>query len=818
MKLSPSSFICLSITLVGLLRSIQLYLSSTQDLRVANEQDPWFFRQPKTDVEHSLTGKESTPIGNQPEKIFYFVQVSDLHISKFQPKGHTIHFLHFLQSVLPHLKPEFVVITGDLIDAKDATKTVSAQYREEWQVYRAAIDQSANGTVWYDMRGNHDCFDLTSWQAENNYYREFGESSQLLNEGKGVYSWQISKPFGEYNFVAVDACPKKGPSRPFNFFGYLTTNTMNRLASSILSKTYNHTFMFGHYPTTTLVPGVSSEGYTFSDLANRFSIYFCGHLHRLTAGLGDVLKSYNRGTDSLELELSDMKDHGSYRIVAIDHDLISFVDVDLPIADIPPATQLIPLNSNGKIIWPRKLKTAPTVLITNPKDSRYTLPTKEPLASSHHSSHIRFLVFSEYEHSLLKVRLFVDDKHHPFPAEFVGHSSNLPLWTSVWEPNDFNDFATHTLRVEVTAPNGQIGTHQISFRMDNMRVKIQGGAGEWIVWSDIASLLRFLSLFALAAMLMTLIVPKVFNDYEQYSDHAHTLRDQLLLCIHEIDAGLNRSIYANVQRYIYTWTHRFLQFPEVQPNVWYLCFGLLLSLLTLPWFKTELIPSGREQAQNMGYFYLWALMLEPGNQWIPLADTWMYAIFEVTFTVAVFILYFVWKSTDAYQLHCKGNPEGGSIEYQNVCDRIWFQVLVLIYWLWRFKGLTELAVWYGGAWPTLVFNVLVWWLLAVLVVLIMGKQGIMSYVNSHRRRQAGAQPVSAPLAICSACCNAVGDVLQHPSDTNLQELETSNSQPTPLTVSTSEEESRRLIYDESGSDSSSTEARRAFRRSTLKKD
>ena len=98
-----------------------------------------------------------------------------------------------------------MVITGDLIDAKDATKTVSAQYREEWQVYRAAIDQSANGTVWYDMRGNHDCFDLTSWQAENNYYREFGESSQLLNEGKGVYSWQISKPFGDYNFVAVDA-------------------------------------------------------------------------------------------------------------------------------------------------------------------------------------------------------------------------------------------------------------------------------------------------------------------------------------------------------------------------------------------------------------------------------------------------------------------------------------------------------------------------------------------------------------------------------------------------------------------------------------
>jgi hypothetical protein len=33
-----------------------------------------------------------------------------------------------------------------------------------------------------------------------------------------------------------------------------------------------------------MVPGVSSEGYTFRDLADHFSIYFCGHLHRLAAG------------------------------------------------------------------------------------------------------------------------------------------------------------------------------------------------------------------------------------------------------------------------------------------------------------------------------------------------------------------------------------------------------------------------------------------------------------------------------------------------------------------------------------------------------
>jgi hypothetical protein len=217
---------------------------------------------------------------------------------------------------------------------------------------------------------------------------------------------------------------------------------------------------------------------------------------KIVIGLGEVLKSYSRNTDSLELELSDMKDHGSYRIVAIDHDLISFIDIDLPISQIPLASEdlLVPLNGKNKIIWPKKIYPAPVILITNPKDSRYTLPTKEPLQNSRHSSHIRFLVFSEHKPESLVVRLFVDGKHHPFPAKFVG-DNDMPLWTSEWEPNDFDDFGTHEMLIEVNAPDGQIGTGAVSFRMDNMRVKIQGGAGEWIIWSSISSIVKYSASF-----------------------------------------------------------------------------------------------------------------------------------------------------------------------------------------------------------------------------------------------------------------------------------------------------------------------------------
>lgn len=208
-------------------------------------------------------------------------------------------------------------------------------------------------------------------------------------------------------------------------------------------------------------------------------------------GLGDVLKSYSRSTDSLELELSDMKDHGSYRVIAVDHDLISYVDVDLPIDEISAAEPVVPLNDKNEIIWPKKIHPPPVILITNPKDSRFTLPSKEPLQFIHRSTHIRFLVFSEFQPTDLDIKVFMDDKRHGFPIHFMGDRSKehyMPLYTTMWDPNDFDDMLTHYIRVEVTTPDGQTTKQEIPFRMDNLRVKIAGGVGEWVIWTSITRL------------------------------------------------------------------------------------------------------------------------------------------------------------------------------------------------------------------------------------------------------------------------------------------------------------------------------------------
>ncbi|ORX46737.1 Metallo-dependent phosphatase [Hesseltinella vesiculosa] len=488
---------CLGLlTLVCSLRACHLYWLSTKDFRTFSS--PWQLVpskkslpiKPPVPILHNSQSLDPITITDTADGVFYFVQISDLHISKYRTKGHTLHFLQFIQSILPRIKPEFVAVTGDLTDAKDHRRVTSQQYLEEWKLYRNAIDQQTwTNTTWYDIRGNHDCFDLPSWQSKVNHYRTHGQQAEQVERGQGIYTWQYSPSYGDYRFVAIDACPKRGPSRPFNFFGYLTSATMDRLVSAV-TPLANHTFVFSHYPTTTMVFGVSSQGYTFKDLAKHYSVYFCGHLHRLIAGLGDVLQSYDPTSKSLELELGDMKDHGMYRIVAVDHDLVSFVDASIPGAPNQPAAgqPLIPLAGDDHVMWPEPLSqpVAPVVLVTNPKEARFAMDAKEPLSRMAASTHIRFLVFSDVAPDELAVEAWIDNVRLETQATFVGHDK-LPLWTLPWTASDYHH-GPHRLVIKVIPrTGGPSGQAHVVFRLDGERTKIGGGPGEWIIASDMST-------------------------------------------------------------------------------------------------------------------------------------------------------------------------------------------------------------------------------------------------------------------------------------------------------------------------------------------
>lgn len=95
--------------------------------------------------------------------LWWFVQLSDIHVSKFQDPKRPEDLAKFCQHHLPKIAPELFIVTGDLTDAKYKNQRGSTQFIEEWKRYEEVITlcQKYNNNVkWLDVRGNHDAFNV----------------------------------------------------------------------------------------------------------------------------------------------------------------------------------------------------------------------------------------------------------------------------------------------------------------------------------------------------------------------------------------------------------------------------------------------------------------------------------------------------------------------------------------------------------------------------------------------------------------------------------------------------------------------------------
>ncbi|KAJ3218382.1 Transmembrane protein 62 [Dinochytrium kinnereticum] len=453
-------------------------------------------------------------LSDSVDNLFTFVQISDLHISRYNSHGGLPHVQSFFENELPLIGPDLMLVTGDLIDAKSKSKLESVQYMDEWLAYEKLLNVSGvalrnNGTFYWDMRGNHDCFNLGADFNET----EFGRMSAVRSEG---YRYLHKKSFGSYDFLGIDLCPEVGTARPFNFFGTMDGNDMDILASVVDaadSEHRNHTFVATHYPTAVTISGKSRDGRGLSELAKGVSLWMSGHLHQLILGLGKTMYTYHRTPGMLELELGDMKDHAVYRIVAVDNDMISFTDEVVSLPELPmPAPPLgsdsakllvsplrrrddgdsTDLLSHKRNVGSRggKKKIPPVVVVTNPRDARFASPTREPSKRILSSTHIRMLIYSRSTVSSTNISIKIDGAETGIKGALRAKGSenypawqdklpldpgpdspknHLPLWVAPWNPTIFDDGRDHVMDVRVTDDEGEETVKRVVFRVDGSR-------------------------------------------------------------------------------------------------------------------------------------------------------------------------------------------------------------------------------------------------------------------------------------------------------------------------------------------------------------
>ncbi|PAA77433.1 hypothetical protein BOX15_Mlig029960g1 [Macrostomum lignano] len=401
------------------------------------------------------------------KNILVFLQLSDIHVSLFRDPARVPDLRQFLANELRLIRPELVVVSGDLTDAKLPDFKASRQYEEEWKIYHGLLQEFKvdEVTKWLDLRGNHDAFNIFSLDARQNFFAKY---SRRGKDSPRSYMHTVRKPFGQYSFVALDVVPMPGPKRPYNFFGFLDTTAIldvQRLARK--ARTSNHSFWFGHYPLSIIV----SQGFDLHSFLGRHAYsYMCGHLHTLGGSVPNMYGLHPEGF--LELELGDWMDNRLYRIVAIDNDVVSFRDL--------------------------RLGTWPAVHVTSPKDARYLLPHKEPAAWLNRSLEIRVLAFSPDAIAFVKVWLDGGYLGNATPQPGVGVAG---LYSLPWQPGAHAG-DRHRLEVRVRDAIGREAYVEQEFSMTGQPNWRFGRLQNLILLGDVTKFVRlvfyttWLALFA----------------------------------------------------------------------------------------------------------------------------------------------------------------------------------------------------------------------------------------------------------------------------------------------------------------------------------
>ncbi|XP_071056743.1 transmembrane protein 62-like isoform X2 [Onthophagus taurus] len=427
--------------------------------------------------ERIIDKEKFIPMTDTASNLIWFLQITDIHISVFRDPFRITELKEFCDQTIDIIKPVVVLASGDLTDAKTKDNIGSKQIKQEWEYYKNVLKECniEHKTVWLDIRGNHDNFNVVNFESKENFFPNFSIQGRKHSRS---YMYQIKRHDQIYSFIGVDACLEPGPKRPFNFVGMLENDEVtliHKLIKRVKSTGSNHTVWFGHFPTSCIV---TDGDQTIRDIIGELDqsiVYVCGHLHTLGGLVPNMYTLQREGY--LELELGDWKDNRRFRLMAIDHGTFSFVDV----------------NHRD---WP-------IILVTNPKHEQFMLVGRDEAGVILNSSHIRVLVFSLGKIETVKIRI---DSEHWRECRNVDRG---PLYVIEWSPEMYT-FGMHTLEVFAKDEDGRYKMEKSRFSLDGKRTAFSFLARVALM-TDASTVFKAMFGSAMVASIIPLIICRILH-------------------------------------------------------------------------------------------------------------------------------------------------------------------------------------------------------------------------------------------------------------------------------------------------------------------
>jgi Calcineurin-like phosphoesterase len=384
------------------------------------------------------------PWGSRHGAPLVVLQISDLHISDQDADDEhgKRNFRRFVRDIIPLFAPvaDAVLVSGDLVSAKQNTPGFehilgyhSLQSVSEWKWYNATaqVAKASFQGVWITVPGNHDVFG----SSDRRLYREY--------TGTGGERVHVTRIRG-HKIIALDTTLSPSPHRPLNFFGMIDATIAAALRSSLVATADDGdgaAIIVGHFPSAVMSAGRTvrnavADAAAASSFSSSAAIYLSGHLHTLRDLVPTGMQVAST-SGHLELQLADLSSTGTFRLLAVDHGIPSWVDTRI----------------DGRHV------DKPIVLVMNPPRAGICSPGAGFAALQ--STHVRLLVISSASRRELRVSVWIDGKLLGLARQVTDSSfdpvsatsrSSSSVYAVAWTAAEYmNDRSTHVMDVLVTS-------------------------------------------------------------------------------------------------------------------------------------------------------------------------------------------------------------------------------------------------------------------------------------------------------------------------------------------------------------------------------